>query len=249
MKYFTVDPRDGYATASCSTCCCQTVIMRPGETDKFIINYAPWSVPLGNGAVLVPEFDFDFEYNTTCSTANIDGFGPPAAPNLSLATSMSTVLSIDVTQDVTPVGNAFTYRKLPLSGPNHGTLAPVGPAPIDTTAYGSGNFIYTPDSMFVGYDSFDYEIKDNQGRIVIATVTITVGTPPGVPVPVHSKPFIDRSQVHINQRLHTVDFPLTMPSNARPCDSWRLLVKAKAQDCNRNVYTHFSCYDIIPGKC
>jgi hypothetical protein len=52
MKTFVVDPRDGSTSGDgCATCCCYTATIGLGETDKWLIDYAPWSVPLGGGGL------------------------------------------------------------------------------------------------------------------------------------------------------------------------------------------------------
>ena len=40
-----------------------------------------------------------------------------------------------------------------------------------------GHFTYTPETDFVGIDSFTYTITDGYGKYATATVTIEVGTP------------------------------------------------------------------------
>lgn len=45
------------------------------------------------------------------------------------------------------------------------------------SAFAPGNFTYTPDSSFVGVDSFTYRIRDEEGNTATATATINVVAP------------------------------------------------------------------------
>ncbi|MEQ9639810.1 MAG: cadherin-like domain-containing protein, partial [Alphaproteobacteria bacterium] len=67
------------------------------------------------------------------------------------------------------------------------TLAAIGAAGNgDVADNGDGTLTYTPDAGFVGDDSFDYWVVDQQGGVDRATVTVTVSVaePPAGPAPV-----------------------------------------------------------------
>src|SRR5690606_17624068 len=124
------------------------------------------------------------------------------------------------------------------SGPMHGALKPTG----------NGTWDYTPFGGFVGYDAFWYETKDAQGRSVIRKVTIKVGNPITAEPPVGDGLQIRQDTVSLNERLHTVEFPISMPFSAQTCETYRLTVRQLARDCDGNCYTHYFCADIRPGK-
>lgn len=66
--------------------------------------------------------------------------------------------------DNDPEGFPLTVTTTPVSGPSNGTVALAA----------DGSFTYTPDTNFVGVDSFDYVITDTSGLTATATVTITI---------------------------------------------------------------------------
>ena len=63
-----------------------------------------------------------------------------------------------------------------VSNPSHGTLS----------LNANGSFTYTPTSGYTGTDSFTYKANDGQADSNVATVTITVNPPAGVPPTVES---------------------------------------------------------------
>ncbi len=85
------------------------------------------------------------------------------------AVSRSEPVSIDVlANDVDPDGD-------PLS------LAGVGAAAHGQVSVQGDRVIYTPESGYVGDDSFSYEVQDDGGASATATVTVTVSTPNSPP--------------------------------------------------------------------
>ncbi len=70
--------------------------------------------------------------------------------------------------DNDPDGNSLTVTTTPVSGPSNGTVV------INS----DGTYSYTPDTDFVGTDSFTYEVCDNgiPSKCASATVTITINT-------------------------------------------------------------------------
>jgi len=68
--------------------------------------------------------------------------------------------------DNDPEGQTITVINSPLtgSGPNNGNV----------TISANGDFTYTPNSGFVGVDTFDYEITDPSNLTATATATVTI---------------------------------------------------------------------------
>ena len=88
---------------------------------------------------------------------------PPTAIDISVATTANHAISGSFTAAVTnPAGLPLTFATA--TGPSHGTLA--------LNADGSGT--YTPNTNFVGTDSFTYIVDDGHGGTATATVTLTV---------------------------------------------------------------------------
>ncbi|MFF7709138.1 Ig-like domain-containing protein [Pseudomonas sp. NPDC007930] len=61
-----------------------------------------------------------------------------------------------------PDGDALTFTRI--SSPAHGTLV----------LNANGSFSYTPDTNYQGSDTFTYQVRDSDGGVAIATVTINV---------------------------------------------------------------------------
>lgn len=242
MLYFDVDARDGGPAGTCNTCCCQSMTLRPGETNRMMLNYAPWALPLG-WVVPTPQFTIETD-NSSCPTGEQDGFVDPTNTNYSLTTPAGAPLNIDLSDNVAPPNNEFTYRLLGLAGVEHGSLVQVGTS-------GGPLFMYTPAPGFQGYDYFDFQTEDAQGRTITNTVTINVGQ--------HSQrrdnsrtatvPYIDRNAIVVDRQMQTVSFPIHMPVSVDNCQSFRLTIRQPAKDCDGNLYQHLACFDISPKTC
>lgn len=245
MLYFDIDPRDGGPVgAACSACCCQTFSLRPGETNLLRINYAPWSLPIGYPGI-VPTLGYSIEKDDSgCSSDPLGGFTPPLNSNYQLTTPQDNPLPIDLSVGVFPISNTFTYRIIPLNGPNYGTVTQTGLANGPT-------FMYEPAASYTGYDYFSYETMDAQGRKIQRTVQISVGNHFDQPEPwrLAMEPFIDVSKIVTDQRYQTVTIPIHMPLAVLDCESFRLTIKQPARDCNRTVFHHIACFDVIPKDC
>jgi hypothetical protein len=244
VLYYEADPRDGGQGTGCNTCCCQTLSLRPGETNLVTINYAPWSLPIAPPGI-VPTMEFAITHDqSACPTTAIDGFLPPTNTNQTLTTAAGAPLVVDLGANAAPAGNTFSYEIVPMNGPLKGTFTATG-------APGSGQFTYTPNPGQTGFDYVTYRMIDAQGREVVRTVQVSIG--------VHSDradlsrlslvPFIDPSKVKTNGHNQTVSFPIYMPMTCRPCDEYRLTIRQPARDCERNEYNHLSCYDIRCKDC
>ena len=246
MLYYVADPRDGGApsTDPCNVCCCQRLSLSPGETNLVMINYLPWTGFIG-GPGVVPGMKFDIEHNdSACVTGTINGFTDPSNTNYQLSTAMSTPLAIDLSVNEAPPGNTFNYRILTIYGPFHGTIVQVG-------IPGSPQFLYTPNGGWTGYDYFAYEMTDAQGRNIIRTVKISVGSHFSQPNLgfMSSLPFINQQSGTVDQRQQLVRFSITMPVSVRKCESFRLTIRQPARDCDGNCFFHQMCFDIIPKDC
>src|SRR5207245_7649423 len=87
--------------------------------------------------------------------------------NISVQTNMNTVVQITLTGTDPIAGDVLRFTVVTL--PQHGTL---------TSGTTSNSVTYTPNSGFIGTDSFTYKATDGQGvDSNIATVTITVNAP------------------------------------------------------------------------
>ena len=240
VLYFHADPRDGNGNSgvACSTCCCQPLSLRPGETNRMVIDYSAWSLPIG-WVVPTPQFSIE-ECGSTCDTSAVDGFGPPSNTNYTPTTANNTAVDVDLGANASPAGNTYTYRLVGLSGPLNGQVAQNGAV-----------FTYTPNAQFQGYDYFDFEMEDAQGRKTKYTVRITVGTPQVGPDAsrMASVPYIDRGAIKVDEKLQLVSFPITMPTTVDDCQSFRLTIKQPAKDCDCNIYQHFACFDVKVSNC
>lgn len=244
MFHFTADPRDGHSAVSgCNTCCCSPLGVRLGETNLITINYAPWSLPIAPPGLIQGGFQYTVETDRSgCSTADIEGFGPPQNTSYNFTLVMNTPDTLDLSANATPAGNTFTYALVPLEGPFHGT-ATINPV--------TGVVSYSPTNGFEGYDRLIYEMTDAQGRSMRQAVAITVGTPQVTRNPnwAATEPFIDQSKVKVDQGLQTVSFPLYIPPFLDVCASRKLTVRQAARDCENSIYTHDTCFDIVIKDC
>lgn len=242
MLYFTANARDGISGASgasCNTCCCQTISMRPDETNLVQINYAPWSLPIG---WVVPNMQFEFEaHSESCFDAAIDGQEPPVATFRDVTNAINTQAVVDLTTGVSPAVATHVYSKIPLAGPYHGSAA--------LTA--AGQLTYTPNNGFEGWDVVWYKVTDVNSRTSIRSVVFKVGNALGnAPQAFRSAaPYIDPSKIVVDKASQIVGFPLYMPLTARSCEWYRLLIKQPAQNCDGSLFHHFACFDIRPKDC
>jgi hypothetical protein len=235
MLNFIADPRDGNAASgTCATCCCKDIKLRPGESNLVQINYAPWSAPLG-GNGLVGEPRMQMEHNDSACSNN-----PLKNTNYSATTALNTAVALNLT---TGAGTGtFQYAIVDMFGPENGKLT-------DTGTAGNGQYTYTPNTGFTGYDYFSYLMRDAAGNMLIRHVSIKVGTDVVFEDPVRMAltPFIKTGTFDV--MAHTLKFPLHMPINVRACDSYKLTFRQEARDCAGNSYYHAMCFNILPTSC
>ena len=99
--------------------------------------------------------DIDFTYTVPVATALGDNFSTP--PNTDLSANVllnDTGPGIVITADTNATDLA------------HGSLI--------SFDWATGDFVYRPDTDYLGTDSFTYTIQDSNGQVATATVTITV---------------------------------------------------------------------------
>lgn len=244
MLSFLVNPRDGGNAApsdGCGACCCEPASARPGETNKWVINYSPWVAPLGSrGLAGAPTFQV--ELLSPCPTPSGGANLPPTNTDYSMTTAFDTPLSSNVSSGANdPEAGTLIYGLLPLYGPANGTLS----------FNANGTFTYTPRAGFSGYDAFWFTTSDGINRALINKVTIRVNPAapaPALPAaPVIPIIWVDPARVVTGPSL--IEFPLAVSPAARPGDLYRLSVRAQAVDCDGGCFAHVSCYDIAIGKC
>ena len=98
-----------------------------------------------------------------CSTGQI--VNPPVANDDATSTPANTPVLIDVAANDTDAdGNLDPTTTVALSNPTNGSAV----------NHGDGTFTYTPNTNFIGFDGFTYEICDTDGLCDDATVTIEV---------------------------------------------------------------------------
>lgn len=241
--HFTVNPRDGGVSAeACNTCCCSFLSLMPGETNKVTISYAPWSVPIGGRGLLCAP-DIEVEVNAAgCPAQTVTAGSPPGNTNYFYQTPLNTALATgNLASNATPIAGIFTYAKVGLSGPTNGVL--------DLNS-ATGAFTYTPNSGFIGRDRFYYKMTDNVGRSTVHEIVIEVSQTIGnVFGTFRDMVLIDRTKVTVDNRYHTISFPITLSPAARSCEVYRVNIKQQAMDCDGVCYAHISCYDINAGRC
>lgn len=239
MLYFTVDPRDNSGSDGCNTCCCAAVSMRPGETNKFQINYAPWAVPiigrgLGGTAISIVQK----------VSPPIGANQPPIVTDGLFPALFNTPLNGDLSTLVTnPDADILTYAILPLYTPKHGAIA---------LNAANGTFVYTPVNGFTGYDEFFFSVSDGVNPPVVAQAIVAVGPDGGPALPaIPFTPHISVPQDRIakNSNYFFIDFPVIVSPAAVVGAIYRMEVLQQTLDCDLNVFTHLSCYDITISKC
>lgn len=235
MYRFVADPKDGSIGNGCATCCCSPAVARPGQTDKWTIDYAPWSIPLGGPGITT---------NTQFSIELRDGCPQPAAdqPSVDAAlfqTPVNVNLSGDLSTAVDNPGSTNIYSLVTFGGPQHGSV----------TVNEDGTFEYKPAAGYNGFDNFWWQVEVDGGKPLIAEAVIGVGSA-GMPTAANVTPAVAivKNSEQINTNLQSLSFALSVSPAAAVGCVYRLSVKQQAYDCD-NSYTHLSCFDIRIGKC
>lgn len=238
MLTFDVNPRDGMGASGCNTCCCQDATARPGETNKWRINYANWSVPLG-GKGLNCQTTVSVEKIKSCPAPA--GSTDPANTDYVATTTVNNAASGDLSVNAT--GTSLTYEVLPLYAPANGTL----------NIQADGTFTYTPNTGFIGYDFIYFTTSDGVNEPVINRLAIVVSPSlPNVALPVPADDVMvsfPHDRRSIDAGYHTLDMAMTVSPAAKAGDLYRVEIRQPALDCDGNCFWHVSCYDVVIGKC
>lgn len=245
MLFFNADPRDGGMGAGsiCQPCCCQPIRLKPGETNLVIIDYSAWVLPIG---WIVPTTEFSITQDeSTCSPT-----GLVADDYSTTGTSFPTPVESAIPLEPLISGGTepYTYQApLPFSGPQHGKVQAIVTTP--------GQYKYTPVAGYKGYDYFDYKVIDANGMEAIGTVSIQVAGANGGstlnpdPKRTSEVPYVSPRSVQVDDRLMLIRFPIYMPTDCQGCDSYQMLIKQPAKDCDGNVYNHVACFNISCKDC
>ena len=127
------------------------------------------------------EVEVESEGIATADFGNVaDNLPPVAEPDAAIAISPDAV-TIDV------LNNDFDEDGDPIQLTEFATVGTAGGGTVTRDNGGTpfnltdDQLIYTPDSTFVGTDTFTYTISDGQGGTASAEVTVTVELPPNTP--------------------------------------------------------------------
>jgi hypothetical protein len=243
MNYFTADPRDVFSGSGqgCNACCCGQASARPGETNKWSINYAAWAFNLG-GRGLTDRVEFSIIQQPQ----NADPRAPVAV-NHFFNTPFNTAL-----EDTVATGASD-----PLEGDLSYALYDLFPAQRGEVVFNSdGSFVYTPVLGFTGYDTFYYVIT-NEAKSVVKQVIVGVNAQtqngdPTVNIPAipFDKPLsIVQKTLRVDRGAFVTSFAVKASPIATLGDIFRVNVKQPAIDCDCQEYVHISCYDVTIVNC
>lgn len=242
MLSFLANARDGSAGGGngCAVCCCQPASARPGETNKWIINYHDWVAPIrGRGIVSIPSFQF--ELITPCPAPN-PANRPPTNVDYFPTVTFDTPLTANVSASADdPEDQPLTFALLPIYGPTHGKVS----------FNSDGSYTYTPNAGYSGYDAFWFTTSDAVNLPVVNKVTLRVNPQspaPALPTPA-AQPHVWIDPMRVGLRSPIVEFPVVVSPAARPGDLWRITVLQSAIDCEGICFSTVDCFDLLIGKC
>lgn len=236
MFVFNADPRDSSSALNqgCNTCCCKPATARPGERNKWTINFAGWSAPIS--AKLSSRVAFDLEKMEMSPDTRA-----PVNTNYFFSTPFNTALNGDISASaVDPLEGTLKFRLHGLYAPERG----------EVVVNEDGTFVYTPTLGFTGYDSF-YVVTENEAKEVVTQVIVGVAAN-GATDPMPAKAFDPMLYVH-QKTVQVSDDLLSFQLGASPAavegDRYRLTIRQSAVDCDCDEYFHVSCYDITIVSC
>lgn len=238
MMHFTVDAFQptGMPVDNCQKCCCEQLSLRPGTIERIVVGYAPWTLPIGR---LHCDPSFTIEQMDTCPQA-LSGNLPPSAvaEPIVFETPVNTTLDEDLAVQITdPEAAAVTFKPLMLYGAKHGKLV----------LQSDGAFTYMPATSYKGPDNFFISASDGVNtRVFEILIAIGVAVDTLVATPNVS---VDPNGVQVDERYHTVSFPIKVSPAARECEVWRLTALQGALDCACVCYMRTDCFDIRIAKC
>lgn len=247
MNIINADPRDSFsaATKGCNACCCHQATARPGETNKFMINYTAWAFPLG-GRGLTDRVEFDIKAQPHSPDTRA-----PVNTNKYLTTDFNTPLVGNLAIGASdPLEGTLSFAEYDLFPPQRG----------EVVINNDGTFTYTPTLGFTGYDSF-YVVTSNEAKSVTNQIIVGVSAPlppdadpEDEPTPLPPKAFdkalfIVQKSVKVDSALNILSFALAASPMAVVGDVYKMEIKQTAQDCDCQEYVHISCYDITIVNC
>jgi hypothetical protein len=220
----------------CVTCCCETISLKPGETQPLYLNYAGWAAPIALRG-LHCEPTITVEEKKTCDVITTGNLPPVASSNTEFDVTLNTPLTADLKTFVTdPEADTLTFKPLLLYGTQHGKFS----------LKSDGTFTYTPVQGYVGPDNCFVSVSDGHNQPVVFEVLFGVGVPAS---DVGSTWDLVVGKPIVNQRLYLVTLPLTVSPAARTCQIFRLTVRQGALDCDCNCYYHVDCVDVRIVQC
>ena len=145
------DTNFGYEDSEAST-----LVSVAGPVMRIEIEYANGNA--GEQTVMVSDLHF--------ATCPADGNMNPVLVDDTATTDEDTAVVINV------LGNDSDPEDDPLT-----VMDTTDPANGTASINGDGTVTYTPDAGFIGTDTFDYTVTDDQGNVSTATVTVVVSDP------------------------------------------------------------------------
>lgn len=235
MPHYEIDP-DKQNGNGCATCCCEAATAMPGITEKWLLDYSGWAVPIGGKGLSQTDFVLEKLYD---APRRIEAAG--TVQNTPLNTPLNFAVSGLVTGN--PDALTLTYALLPFNTFEHGT------ATIDAN---TGALVYTPINGYVGYDRAFVAITPESSTPIVVEIAVAVNPVSGnLPAPKLTPDLsvpADRVQ-KLRGAWASITFALVVSPAASVGDIWRLSVKQATLDCDCQPYTHVSCYDVTIGKC
>ena len=133
--------------------------------DNYILSYTPssWFVGTDRFEYMVSDIDGDYSIATVNVTVNpIPNYIPEAIED-ARGTSMNTAVTVDVLANDNGLEDGVKNLTIS-SNPTEGNVV----------VNGDNTITYTPDNGYIGSDSFEYEVCDNDDECSTASVTINV---------------------------------------------------------------------------
>lgn len=227
--------QDQQQAAACIKCCCETVSLKPGETQPLLLNYAPWALPIAQrGLHCLPSVEI--EEKETCDAPGGDNLPPQVIDQTAFSTPVNTALNGDLNTKVSdPESAELTFKLLPHYGPKKGKLV----------LNEDGTFVYTPQGSYKGEERFYATASDGTNKTTFE-VMIAVGVVAASMIPT---PDLAIGTPIVDQRYYTVRLPLVASPAARSCQIFRLSIRQGALDCDCNCYYHVDCVDVRIANC
>jgi hypothetical protein len=232
MLHFTVEDNNAM-DATCQTCCCEKLALKPGTVTKVSVGYASWAVPIGR-LHCAPQFQL--EPQDTCPVPVGSNSPPQATDDIKFSTDVNAQLDSDLTNMVSdPDATVLKFKLLPLYGVKHGKL----------DLQEDGSFSYMPRSNYKGEDRFYFSASDGF-KSVIFEAMIAVGIETDA---MAATPSISIGPASVDNRYFTVSFPVSVSPAANECEIWRLTVLQNAIDCDCTCFVRTDCFDIAIATC